>query len=607
MCLYTNSRLHESAAVKEGETHAGTDGTFDAPLHPTPYPRGTGSHRGSRLPVVPQPRNRKRHLFAVGMSVSLALLACTALAGARSRQAGAGTVQTTGRPDSRVVAGSIAVPIGYAGSAYTVGPRNAWDTLQRSVRDGFGTAVQGGTYRTTPATAFSVSPGVGAIAAMPSGNAATATLSSTHVLNEQFSADFSAPELPGAGGGVYFGIELRKQANGDSYRVRARIAPYGVITLDAVQVIGGVEQSISRPVTLAQRLQPRKPMTLQGFITGSGTAKVNIKARAWAVGTRSPSWQLTMLQSANKNTRPGALGLWTYTSGNSAGRALRITQVSGNALVRTGLPGPAPTVVAPSGQPNSKNTGVPPGTVLKNVYGNLKVTTPGATLSGLDIHGFVIVEAPNVTIRDSIVRGGVAHGNIGLVNDIDASATNLMVQDSELVPQHPSVWIDGIKGGNYTALRVNIHGTVDGAKAYGNNVTIRNSWIHDTVYFAHDPNQGNRPSHNDGVQVLSGRNVRIYGSTIQGGGNAALQVTQGHGRVSDFSFNGNWVGGGACTLNIAVSPMPSMDRVTLDGNHFYRTSKYKCPMIIDTTVSYSATGNKYIDNSAPAPVQPRKP
>ncbi|PZS20418.1 MAG: hypothetical protein DLM57_01540 [Pseudonocardiales bacterium] len=238
--------------------------------------------------------------------------------------------------------------------------------------------------------------------------------------------------------------------------------------------------------------------------------------------------------------------------------------------------------------------------------GNLVITSPGATYDALDIHGFVIVLAPNVTIKNSVIRGGVATGDAGLVTSADPAATNFVIEDSELVPENPSVWLDGISGSNYTARRVNIHGTVDGAKANGNNVTIQDSWVHGTVSYPSDPNQGGGPSHNDGIQVLSGNNIQILGNTIQGGTNSALQITQGSGAVSGLSFDGNWADGGACTVNVADTPRPTMTGIDISNNRFGHTSTYRnCAIIVSTGVSLSSTGNTWVGTNDPVAITPR--
>ena len=126
-------------------------------------------------------------------------------------------------------------------------------------------------------------------------------------------------------------------------------------------------------------------------------------------------------------------------------------------------------------QPGPDNTGVPAGTTLTVYNGDLVITTAGATYSGLDIHGYLRIEAPNVTVKDSIIRGGTGPIGLGIVSDVSNSATNFLLEDSEVVPQYPVVGLDDIKGWNYTALRDNIHGSVDGLKMYGDNATVEDS------------------------------------------------------------------------------------------------------------------------------------
>lgn len=235
--------------------------------------------------------------------------------------------------------------------------------------------------------------------------------------------------------------------------------------------------------------------------------------------------------------------------------------------------------------------------MLKQHNGDLVITTAGATYDALDIHGFVSIKAPNVTIKRSIIRGGVAtSGNVGIVTDTNSAGTGFVLQDSEIVPEHPSVYIDGIKGWNYTLNRVDIHGTVDTAKVYGDNATIEHSWLHDTVYYEHDPNQGGGHTHNDGVQVLSGINTHIVDNTITGSYNSALQVTQGHGVVDKLWFNGNWADGGGCTVNINNTPLPSMSDIAVTDNRFgHDTRVPNCPIITTRQTQLTAAGNVFDD------------
>ena len=159
-----------------------------------------------------------------------------------------------------------------------------------------------------------------------------------------------------------------------------------------------------------------------------------------------------------------------------------------------------------------------------------------------------------------------------------------------------------MKGWNYTALRVNMHGTVDGAKFYGPNILVQDSWIHGLVTYAHDPAQNGGQSHNDGVQVLSGSNMRIIGNTIEGGSNTGIQVTQDHGAVLDLTVSGNWMSGGACTINVAKKPLASLKNIAVTSNIFTANSTLGCPILDTPAVTMTATGNVWAGTGLPVKV-----
>ena len=60
---------------------------------------------------------------------------------------------------------------------------------------------------------------------------------------------------------------------------------------------------------------------------------------------------------------------------------------------------------------------MPWGTPLTPFYGDITVTTAETVIENLDVHGFITVRAPNETIRKSIVRGGIATGNRGVITN----------------------------------------------------------------------------------------------------------------------------------------------------------------------------------------------
>jgi hypothetical protein len=232
------------------------------------------------------------------------------------------------------------------------------------------------------------------------------------------------------------------------------------------------------------------------------------------------------------------------------------------------------------------------------------ITTNGAKYDSLDVHGFVKVRAANVTIRNSIIRGGVATGNMGLVTIATPGATDFLIEDSELVPAHPSVWIDNIKGNNYTARRIDAHGGVDNVKIHGDNVRVENSWLHDSTYYASDPNQRGGPTHNDGVQVLGGNNVSILNNTIEDAANGGLQVTQDYARTTNMTFSGNWVKHGICNVKLSHQKNGASMTVTLNDNAFAgATSSSGCGILRTSITTIRGSGNVWADSGQPVTVK----
>jgi hypothetical protein len=247
--------------------------------------------------------------------------------------------------------------------------------------------------------------------------------------------------------------------------------------------------------------------------------------------------------------------------------------------------------------PGASDTGVPAGTRLTVHDGDLTIATAGTVVDGLDIHGFVTVTALGVTIKNSIIRGAATTTERPLL--LSASATaSVTIQDSELSPAVPSGWIDGIRGWNITAQRVNIHQVIDGFHIYGNNVTIESSWLHDNLHLAVDPNQNGGPSHDDGIEIRVGTNIRITGNNMSGAFNAAVQLAQDLGIVSDVQIVDNWLDGGGCTINVSEKNRGPFQGLFMTDNTFGRNTRLvSCPIIAPRTTVIDLARNFYTDGA----------
>jgi len=208
--------------------------------------------------------------------------------------------------------------------------------------------------------------------------------------------------------------------------------------------------------------------------------------------------------------------------------------------------GPSPSAC---GLPDASNTGVPPGTKLTVVSGDLEVNQAGTVVSGKDIRGCVTVDAPNVTIRDSKIT---CTGYYGIGSFTGAySGGRLRIEDVEVDCQDHNTTAVGSY--NVTALRMNIHGCENGFDI-DNTFTVQDTYIHDLYEGA--------TGHADGIQLPGGSNITITHNTIfDPGGTSA--IISNPDQNSDVLVQSNLMAGGAYTL---YCPRDSSTNYRVIGN-----------------------------------------
>ena len=174
--------------------------------------------------------------------------------------------------------------------------------------------------------------------------------------------------------------------------------------------------------------------------------------------------------------------------------------------------------------PDAACTGVPTGTTLTN-SGGLTITTPGQVVDGLNITGNVVVNAPNVTIRNTRITSNA-------FTVIQNNSYGLVVEDSEII-NNPGVGNNchvGIGDANFTIRTTEITGCENAINLDSpGNVNIEDNYFHDLDTVGPSYVFGNDP-HTDGIQAGEGAaNVIIrhnyidpVGSTVGVGGTSAI-------------------------------------------------------------------------------------
>jgi hypothetical protein len=118
------------------------------------------------------------------------------------------------------------------------------------------------------------------------------------------------------------------------------------------------------------------------------------------------------------------------------------------------------------------------------------VTTNGAVINSLVISGCVDIRANNVTVKNTLIRGG----GCGFMQvRIESGFSGILIEDTEIDGQNsPGAPDDGSAIGfsGFTALRVNLHNNVNGVSLGGPfRTVVQDSWIHDLHQTANSHNQ----------------------------------------------------------------------------------------------------------------------
>jgi hypothetical protein len=197
------------------------------------------------------------------------------------------------------------------------------------------------------------------------------------------------------------------------------------------------------------------------------------------------------------------------------------------------------------GYPDITNTGVPTGTALTVVYGDMTISTAGTLVDGKDIRGCVLVAAANVTIRHSKVS---CSGGYVVLQQITSGT--LTVEDSELTCQGSGGTAMGYN--NFVARRLDIYGCENGFDV-DNNAVITDNWIHITA-----------PDHSDGVQLNAGAHITIQHNTITNTVGTSAVIAHPDGN-SDVLVQDNLIAGGTYTL---YCPEYTSTNFRVVGNRF---------------------------------------
>ncbi|GAA3575410.1 hypothetical protein GCM10022419_065680 [Nonomuraea rosea] len=219
----------------------------------------------------------------------------------------------------------------------------------------------------------------------------------------------------------------------------------------------------------------------------------------------------------------------------------------------------------PSGDwPGPGNTGVPDGTELTKKTGSIVIKEDGKVIDGWDLTGDITVEANNVTIRNTRVRGQSDYWGI-LQRE---GFTGLKVEDSEIFGNGKVRTQFGIlnQGKLITVSRVDIHTISNGILTEQG--LVEDSYVHDPKYYSGD--------HTDmimstdtaaaGTQLVIRHNTVI--NTLDQTG--AIALFQDFGVTRNVLVEGNLLAGGGWTIYAGAGKKGLSSNIKVIDNVFSR-------------------------------------
>lgn len=230
-------------------------------------------------------------------------------------------------------------------------------------------------------------------------------------------------------------------------------------------------------------------------------------------------------------------------------------------------------MVKPSacGYPDRTNTGAPRGAVLTG-SGSITISTPGAVLSALTITGLVTVDAPNVTIRDSVITNCDNHG-FAIFNTAGANGTRIENTTVRGADAGRCALAAGIQNaaGPITLDRVQAYNVDSAFHGVG---TIMNSYFLDNAEIPGEHYEPIFHAGGDGSPLVVDHNTLLNPHQQT----AAVFVTDYNGAVGKVSITNNLIAGGGFTVYGGTDQKaPVTGPFIVTGNRFARCLSRSCP------------------------------
>jgi hypothetical protein len=206
--------------------------------------------------------------------------------------------------------------------------------------------------------------------------------------------------------------------------------------------------------------------------------------------------------------------------------------------------------------------------------GLITVTVAGLVIDARDITGCISVQANNVTIKRTRVRGGFCGTN---QIQIVPGYSGILIEDTEVDGMNQNAFAAGIGGTGFTCLRCNVHNVGQGFNTGADYPTvIQDSYVHDLYTCC--------GSHNEDIYVGDSypATLTIRHNNLQNaaGQTSAISLFADFGPIQQVRVDNNLLNGGGYTLyggsSCPKAYCTQTSSIVVTNNHFGRLFYANC-------------------------------
>lgn len=221
------------------------------------------------------------------------------------------------------------------------------------------------------------------------------------------------------------------------------------------------------------------------------------------------------------------------------------------------------------GYPDETNSGVAPGTALKQVTGNVILSTAGATYSNALVHGWIAVTADNVTVKNvHVVTSAASQDQTTAPWGIKVTGSNDVIENTSIGGSDPTT-----NAVEYAIFNAN--STLVAREDYLYNCTecyagpgmLTDSYVRANGTFPGGHIEGTYYGGGNGPLTISHNTILGFAESKAHPATAVIYAYSDHGVVRDLTITDNLLSGGAYTI---YGGGPTAAGVSVTNNRFGR-------------------------------------